>query len=338
MTRAACLGLALVLTGAFAAAARADGLPVVGVDVGASGVLAPAGDARYVTLPAGRDTLVVRVDPGGGTVLASRLVPGRFTIAAVAYDGSAAGLSADGRTLVLIRPRARFPRARTAFAVFNPERMRLRGTMTLRGDFSFDALSPNGSWLYLVEYLSPRDPTRYLVRLYDLRARRLLPEPIIDPAEVGNVMRGSPITRAASPDGRWAYTLYDGAGGHPFIHALDTVERKARCIDLHDLAGYPNLSELRIDGDDAGQMLTVVDGRDSLAVVDLTTFRVSDPPERGATPTPARSAAAHRSTQSARDDGSFPWVFAVAPAFGALLAVGSVGILRVRRRRRLAST
>ena len=45
-------------------------------------------------------------------------------------------------------------------------------------------------------------------------------------------MRGQPLTRATSPDGRWAYTLYDGAGKEPFIHALDTSTRSARCIDL----------------------------------------------------------------------------------------------------------
>ena len=42
-----------------------------------------------------------------------------------------------------------------------------------------------------------------------------LPEPIIDPPELDEAMRGMPITRAASPDGRFAYTLYDGAGEHP---------------------------------------------------------------------------------------------------------------------------
>ena len=59
-------------------------------------------------------------------------------------------------------------------------------------------------------------------------------------------MRGSPITRATSSDGRWAYTLYDGAGGTPFLHALDTSKRQARCIDLPMLAGGQDLGQLRI--------------------------------------------------------------------------------------------
>ncbi len=43
------------------------------------------------------------------------------------------------------------------------------------------------------------------------------------------------MTRATSPDGGWEYTLYDGGGAHPFIHALDVVEGATVCIDLEML-------------------------------------------------------------------------------------------------------
>ena len=116
-------GLWIVLAGAIlvcsslATAARADGLPVLGVDVGATGVATPSGQARYVTIAAGADTVVARVDAQGGRIGASLLLPGTFTIPAVAYDGSASGLSGDGHTLILIEPRASFPRAETRLAV-----------------------------------------------------------------------------------------------------------------------------------------------------------------------------------------------------------------------------
>ena len=87
----------------------------------------PAPPHRYVTLPAGRDTVVARVRRDGGEVLRSRVVPGSFTVPAVALDGSPSGLSADGRTLVLISPRPAFPRARTTFAVLAPRRLAVRG-------------------------------------------------------------------------------------------------------------------------------------------------------------------------------------------------------------------
>ena len=96
--------------------------------------------------------------------------------------------------------------------------------------------------------------------LYDLTAGRLVPEPIVDPDEAAEPMRGYPITRATSPDGRLAYTLYDGAGEHPFIHALDTMGRTAVCIDLHGLMGRDDLYDLRLAVSEDGSMLEVRDG------------------------------------------------------------------------------
>jgi hypothetical protein len=274
--RLAIVGAAgLVAAALLAPPAAADGLPVVGIDVGGTGVEAGAG-LRYVTFTLERETVLARVEQDGGRVTSFRTLRGRFTIPAVAYDGSAAGLASDGRTLVLVRPRRTFPQATTRFAVLSTPRLRLRKVLDLRGDFSFDAVSPDGRWLYLVQYTSPNDPTRYLVRLYDLESGRMLREPIIDPREVGDVMRGQPVTRAASLDGRWAYTLYDGAGGHPFVHALDTVGKTARCIDLHGLRGYAALADLRLSlAGRSGEILEVHDpAGDAVARIDTQTFEL----------------------------------------------------------------
>ena len=105
-----------------------------------------------------------------------------------------------------------FPQGRTTFAVFDANRLRRAQRLTLDGDFSFDALSPDGRLLYLIEYVKPQNPTRYRVRALDLDSGRLLPGTIVDPREPDEAMRGFPITRETSSDGRWAYTLYDGAG------------------------------------------------------------------------------------------------------------------------------
>src|SRR5437660_1156249 len=45
-------------------------------------------------------------------------------------------------------------------------------------------------------------------------------------------MRGMPMRRVTSPDGAWAYTLYDTTRGGLFVHALDAAHRRAFCIDL----------------------------------------------------------------------------------------------------------
>jgi hypothetical protein len=316
---------ALVAAGAAAGPAGADGLPVGGVEVGPSGVARPADDVRYVALRAGPDTLVARVEQEGGRVLGTRLLPGRFTIPAVALDGTAAGLSADGRTLVLIRPRRAFPRQETALAVIGTARLRPRETITLAGDFSFDAISPDGSLLYLVQYVAPRDPTRYVVRGYDLERGRLLPEPVVDPKVFGDVMRGYPVTRAVSPDGRWAYTLYDGGGGHPFVHALDTSEGTAACIAVEALAGRGDLMDVRLAVAEGGSEIRVVAGRETVAVIDAESLRLSEPPLQA----PASPAL--------RDDGSAPWGLAGGLAALLLASAAGLGVL-LRRRRRLLAT
>jgi hypothetical protein len=252
--------LALLAAALCAAPALADGLPVLGVDVGSSGVASAT--ARYVTLPAGRSTVAARVEPAGGRVAQSRLLPGRLTIPAVAYDGSAGGLSADGSTLVLIQPRAAFPRAATTLVVLGTERFVVRRTLRLDGDFSFDAISPRGRLVYLIHYLSVADPSRYEVRVYDLRHARMLPQPVTVP---GEQMRGKPLSRAATRD--WAYTLYDGNGGTPFVHALHTTTATARCLDIDALRGRDlNGLVLRLDGDG----LAVRRGSETIATVSLT--------------------------------------------------------------------
>jgi hypothetical protein len=320
------LAMSSVVAGVVATGANADGLPVLGVDVGPTGVTVPSAAVRYVTLPGGRNTLVARVERQGGRIVRWRALPGAFTVPAVAYDGSASGLSADGRVLVLIQPRLTFPRARTTFAILDARTLRSRSLLRLQGDFSFDAISPRGNRLYLIQYLSPQDATRYAVRAYDLRAGRLLRAPVVDPHEAGEQMRGQPLSRAMSPDGRWAYTLYDGAGKEPFVHALDTSRSTARCIDLDELKGSQYLWRLRLDVRGGGRRLAVLDGRETELVVNTTTFEVGKPQE----PTPEAS----RAAPSEGSTLTWPWAVG-ASALALAVAVGAL-LLVYRRQRRPA--
>ena len=323
--RPALLGLAIIASGVCAGTAQADGLPVLGIDVGNTGVTAPR--VRYVTLPLQGNTLLAQVERDGGTVLKRRALRGRFTIPAVALDGSADGLSADGRILVLIRPRIAFPRAETAFAIIEADRLRVEAIVTLRGDYSFDALSPDGSLLYLIKYLSPRDPTRYEVRVYDVNAGRLLRNPVVDPNESADEMRGYPLTRVASSDGRWAYTLYDGNGEHPFVHALDTTSRKAHCIDLDALVGL-DLADAGLSLGAGGRTLSVRVGPEPVAVVDTQTFEVSEPVDAGVDAAPAAS--------ETRGGGT-PWPLVGVGGSLFLLTAGALAVA-LRRQRKLAPT
>lgn len=90
-------------------------------------------------------------------------------------------------------------------------------------------------------------------------------------------MRGYPVTRAVSPDGRWAYTLYDGGGRHPFVHALDTAAGTAACIDVEALAGRTDLMDVGLAVADGGAEVRIVAGGETVAVIDAKTLRLSEP-------------------------------------------------------------
>jgi hypothetical protein len=267
----------LVLASFAAPGAEADGLPVLNVDVGASGIAAPGGTVRYVTVTVGKQTLVEATRRDGGQIVRMQTWPGIWTIPAVAYDGSASGLAADRRTLVLIEPRTSFPRAQTRLLVVNAHNLASATVILLDGDYSFDAVSPNGSRLFLIHYLSVVDPTRYEVRAYDVATRKLVAKPIVDPRDATEKMRGNPLSRVTSPGGRFAYTLYDG-NGHPFVHALDTAASTARCIDLD---GLPRtlLWSLRLHLESGGKVLSVDQGTRTFASLDTRTWQ---PPARAA--------------------------------------------------------
>lgn len=310
------LGLGLALGGCAATVppALADGLPVP-FDAGDNiGISSPEADVRYSTVAAGDDTVALRVLTGTGEIQRTTQLRGDWGVPLVAYDSTPSGLSADGRTLVLIRPRTGFPRRTTEFAVFDAEGLELRRELTLRDDFSFDALSPNGRLMYLIHYPDPRDPTAYEVRAYDLERERLLSDPIVDPNEEAEEMAGFPQTRAVGPDGRWAYTLYDPADRDhpPFIHALDTQRAKAVCIDLDLLADQKQIWRLGLQPSADGSTLAVVDRGEPIASVDLETFQVSD-----------------EAIVAADDPSGVPWA-AIAVGLALLAAAGTVLVLRLR--------
>ncbi len=235
--------------------------PAKGVEMSAAGqgVTVPGSPYRYVsitpnTMP--RRTIVARIVRRGGRVDRWWHLPGIYSVPAVAYDLSGGGLSADGRTLVLSGFTREYPPRTARFALLDtdlylrhprrPGQHRPRhgiSYVNLDGHYAFDAISPDGSTIYLIHYLSETtglpDLPHYEVRAYAVKSGRLLPEPIVDPEEAEERMEGLPLSRAMSPDGRWAYTLYDGNGKELFIHALDTIAGRAVCVDLPQLSDLP---------------------------------------------------------------------------------------------------
>lgn len=217
--------------------AGTDTAPAAGYSPGFSqdGILGPSGHVRYLAVSTQHTTQVKAVRAPGGKTLRSVTLQGVYGVPEVAYDGTAGGLSRDGKTLVL----STFPGATQSsrFLVVDTRTLAVRLSIRLAGIWSFDALSPDAATLYLIQFTQTQSGVHYLVRAYDVRARHLVKGAIADKSEPGP-MSGLPMSRTTTKDGSWVYTLYDKGNGHgAFIHALDAAERFAICVDLDLPAG-----------------------------------------------------------------------------------------------------
>lgn len=244
-----------------------------GPDPGVSKTGVTLGNVHYVATPAAGRT-VLRAINGAERVLRSVTVRGNMGFPLVAFDGTVEGLSADKRTLVLAPQRNVVHRKSSSFAMLNVPSLKVRRLITLRGDFSYDALSPDGQTLYLVEHISANDVLRYRVRAYDVSAGRLLKKMVTDKRRWQSVMFGVPMARAWSLDKRWAFTMY-GGGSTPFVHSLDTRNEYAVCIDLPQRFAKIELATVGMEMQKGNRL--VIKYRTSgktLAVLDTKNFRV----------------------------------------------------------------
>jgi hypothetical protein len=221
----------LTLLGAWAAVAAADGGgPSPGPAWGSPGLVDHLRGVRYEALDGGTMTMVEAVTTRGGKVTRWTNFRGRYGFPMVAFDGSMGGLTRDGTHLVLASPQGQ---KWTRFLLLEAGTFKLQARARLRGTWSFDALSPDGSTMFLIQYLGRPFTVNqpYAVRAFNWNAGKLYPGAIVDRREPDEKMNGMPVTRTGTPSG-WAYTLYQRPGSRPFVHALDTVHRRAFCIDL----------------------------------------------------------------------------------------------------------
>jgi hypothetical protein len=218
-----------------------------------------------VTWKKGRTT--VNLDRNARTVESARL-KGKFGFATPTNAGIGEGLSHDGRTLVLASVGSL-----GRFAVLDAKTLHLRRTIRLRGQFTYDALSPNGSTLFLIQHVGRGAVDHYYVRAYDLNRGRLLKQIIFDAREESSVMTGWAVTRATGPSGRWVYTLYGKSNGTLFVHALDTIDRHAVCVDLPRRVAQEAFPQVTLKL--ASGRLAVRNGTRRIAVIDTKTLRVT---------------------------------------------------------------
>jgi len=216
---------ALVLVPA-ASAAYPTPFAAQGVD---AGLLSLDHSRMFVALKGASGTKIQAVRLNGGAVVASTSLDGDWGIPMLTYSGVAGGLFHDGSAFVL---QSVGIDTTTKFAILDSRDLSVRDTISLDGYYGFDALSPDGSMLYLIQHTSTSDYQHYVVRAYDMRSGSLVEGRIADKAQKSWVMQGQAVARVTSPTGRWVYTLYSNPGGYPFIHALDTVNGVAHCVGL----------------------------------------------------------------------------------------------------------
>src|SRR3954451_20312999 len=249
---------------------------------GAGSLSTEDGSVTFMVSPDRGATTVTRVRGSDRTAQVTRRMRGSFVVPVVA--GIKDGLARDGQTLVLEgHPAAH----KSEFALLDTRTLRVRRTLSLAGTYSFDAISPDGSKLYVLRFLS-RDGTHYAVQALDTISSRPVAKTVVEKGEPGEAMSGRALTRTSSPDGGWVYTLYDGAGETPFVHALSTVDTYTVCIDLDSLEGRNDLSTLGLALNPRTKTLAVKRAGAVLATINTDGFEVTAvraaPPSRVAAP------------------------------------------------------
>lgn len=184
----------------------------------------------YTATPHNGQTTVLVTDANTGKTLRSLTLPGTYSTAG--YDYTNAVISFDGHWLALRQQQS--STSSSGFAFINTQSGKVE-TFSLNGPFALDAISPDGSRLYLLQQLNDA-AGHYYVRLYQINQHQLYPSVISDKSNINDPrMIGSGLTRQVASDGTRDYTLYiDTRDNIAFVHALPLTNNfyLARCINL----------------------------------------------------------------------------------------------------------
>ncbi|MDF2734181.1 MAG: hypothetical protein K0S97_804 [Chloroflexota bacterium] len=265
------------------------------------------------------------VQPGFGGP--ARTVEGAWQLPTVGLDPLPAGVSADGSTVVLVEdlPDGATARSISRFAIVERSLRSEPRIVELPGVFDFDTLSPDGSILYVAEHVPGPLAGRYQVRAVDTSTGKMRDAIIVDKRNVDEVMAGWPVDQEARADGV-ILTLYRGAE-HPFVHALQSAEAWAVCIDL-PTRGMDDAEAAADWG-----VVTTPDGRSSLALNATLGIIVDIAPDLTIRRTVDFEPSARRGITLAKfghvEAGSVGRRVVAAPDGSAVFAAGARGIVRI---------
>jgi len=200
------------------------------------GTAAPDWSRYYTVTQLSGSARLAAIDPASGRTLAQTTIPAGYTLPDFGYAGTSAGLSPNGQWLALTSQSKRAGGGVvTNFLVGSSSFGDPFVSVQVDGNFSFDALSNDGQGLYLIQKMA--DPNHYQVRLYDIGARSLVAQPVVDKREPNEPMQGIRGDSIADSNGNQVFTVYVRDSG-PFIHALPLINQPfAWCVDLPSKAG-----------------------------------------------------------------------------------------------------
>ena len=254
-------------------------------------VASPDGSVYY-TLDGASPSTLGWVDAKTGRTITQLQLEGSYSFANERELGPT-GLSPNGRWLVLVGESAA-----SRFALIDTALLKLAAIVEVPGAFGYDAISDDGSSLYLIERIAP-DTARqlgasaaysYRVRVYDVPSAKLSETLVVDvklagqitgdnnaQTRVDGIMNGIYQSSVPSADGRWNFSFYYNPNRGPFIHVLHLDSRTAFCIlDLPSVAGgYEKRLGWSLALSPSGQTLYAVNGALGLvSSIDATTLKV----------------------------------------------------------------
>src|SRR5438309_7196488 len=220
-------------------------------------------------------------------------LPGDY---AFSNEGIAAptGFSPNGRWLVLVGASG----AESSFAVVDTSLVRLAAFAKVPGPFTYDAISDDGTSLYLIERITPQAAQAlpgvnvaygYRVRVYDVPAAKLSETLVVDvklaaqtngnnaETRIDGIMNGIYQSSVPSRDGGWNFSFYYNPNRGPFIHVLHLDSRSAFCIlDLPLVSGgYDKRLGWSLALTPSGKTLYAVNGPLGLvSSIDASTLKV----------------------------------------------------------------
>jgi hypothetical protein len=192
------------------------------------GTPAPDWSRYYWVSQLGGSAQITAAEPASGRVLARATIPGGFQFP-MFEPAVTAGISPNGQWLVLYRQDRASGAVISRFLIGNSSLSQPFTAATVSGNFDFDAISDDGSSLYLIQSLD--DQGHYQVRLYDLAAHLLSPQVIVDKREPNEPMNGVRGDSVTADQLGYVLTVYARENG-PFIHALPLNHPFAWCVDL----------------------------------------------------------------------------------------------------------